>query len=145
MRLALIGALALLTLSCGVEEDEVALRGSVARVYDLSYDAVRARLSETELAIQYVDGGQVVAQAVVRVPALAGPAAVDLAMDGDVLGRRDGTALPEMRSGTLRLTAYAATDGARVAGDFDSVLVAGDNELTLVGSFDTTLQDLRAE
>ncbi len=136
-----IGLLLLLA-GCGAEAEEGALRGSVSRIYSLSHDTVRARLSETELAIQYVDGGQVVVQVVLRAETLEGPATVDLA-EHRVVGRREGTPLPDLQSGTLRLSAYTPSEGAAVRGDFDALLSSGDATLTLVGDFDVVLEDLR--
>ena len=57
--------LALTLWSCGTEETaEVALHGSVSRIYPLQYDSVRARLFTSELAIQYVSGREVIISAV---------------------------------------------------------------------------------
>ncbi len=137
--------IALCLLACDTGEVEPALRGSVARIYDLSHDTVRARLADTELAIQYVSGGEVVAQVVVRVEEveLEGPGLVDLTAHGDVLGSRGGSSLPPMKSGRLQLRAYAPTAGADVRGTFGAVLETADAEFSLTGSFDTTVEDLR--
>lgn len=141
MRLLLCLAL----LGCADEAEEATLRGSVSRVYDLDFTAVRARLDDTELAIQYVDDGLVPVQIVVRVTEapLAGPATVDLTAYGAVVGARAGVRLPDFVRGTLTLSEYAPEDGAPVVGEFDAVLTTGEQSLTVLGRFDTVLTDIR--
>ncbi len=143
---ALCAALVLLLGACGEDEAEAgALRGSVSRIYGLGHDGVRARLSNSELAIQYTAGREVPVQVVVDLTAmpLDGPASVDLAAAGDVLGRRGDARLPDLKTGTLTLDAYAPEAGARVAGSFEAVVTAKGDDYTLVGSFDAPLEDLR--
>ncbi len=138
-------ALLLLLLGCAADEAQDTLRGSVSRVYPLGHDGVRARLSERELAVQYVEGAEVVVQVVVRLDevALDGPTTVDLTAHGEVLGRRGEVRLPDFVRGALRLNAYAPQHGAKIAGDFDAVVSTGSEELTVVGRFEASLEDLR--
>lgn len=144
MRGLLVLVLCALT-GCESEAETAQLRGSLAQVYSLDFQAVRARLDDRELAIQYVDGGQVPVQVIVRVTEspLAGPGTVDLTRFGAVVGARGPARVPEFVQGTLRLDDYAPTAGAEVAGSFDAIVRAGDQSLTVVGEFSTTLEDIR--
>ncbi|MCA9540489.1 MAG: hypothetical protein KC620_16430 [Myxococcales bacterium] len=139
VRLALV---ALTLLACG-PEDDADLRGSVDEIYDLTFVETRARLDNSGLSIQYIAGdGQVPVEVRVRRPP-DGPAVIDLAQDGDVLGSRDGMPLPARRRGVLALTAFATEDGAAVIGHFEALLSAGERSYTLEGRFDTVLEDRR--
>lgn len=141
--LRLLPILGLLALAGCDDTDATALRGSVSRIYALDFVETRARLSASELSIEYVAGdGQVPVQIIARPPP-DGAATVDLATDGDVLGRRDGIALPARKSGALVLLSFAPSEGGVVIGSFEAVLTTGETDYTLVGTFDTVVEDLR--
>lgn len=74
---------------------------------------------------------------------LDGPATVDLGRFGDITGVSGGQPMPEFLEGELVLQQYAPEDGARVAGTFDGKFQGSRGELSLEGSFDTTLVDQR--
>jgi len=132
--------------SCGAQEtEELALHGSVSRVYPLQYDSIRARLFTSELAIQYVSGREVIISAIARLDerALEGPTTVDLGLHGEVVGNRGGVILPPFLSGTLQLDAYAPNEGSAVTGYFDAVIEGDDRNYAVHGDFDVTLEDHR--
>lgn len=143
-RLPLLTLLALTLLACESPTDPQ-LRGTVDRIYPLDFVETRARLTPGQLAIEYHAGdGQIPVQIIVRRPP-TGPAIIDLADDGDVIGRRDGRVLPARKTGELVLLDYAPEDGARIAGTFSAVLTTGEQTYGLAGAFDTTLEDHRTQ
>ncbi|MCB9542120.1 MAG: hypothetical protein H6703_06715 [Myxococcales bacterium] len=144
-RLALLAALLAAPLAACESPTEPELRGTVEAIYPLDFVDTRARLDRDGLSIEYHAGdGQIPVQLIVRRPP-SGPDVIDLADDGDVIGRRDGRVLPARKSGELVLLDYAPEDGARVAGTFSAVLTTGDRNYGLAGAFDTTLTDARAQ
>ena len=139
-------ALSLLLLGCGPEESAPAtLTGSLAQVYSLRHTGVRARLDARELAIQYVDGGLVPVQVVVDLTSqpVNGPGVIDLTAHGTVTGQRGAARVPTFVSGRLVLDAYLPDDGAPVIGEFEAVVRADGRDLSVGGTFDTTLADIR--
>ena len=138
--------LALTLWSCGTEDTaEVALHGSVSRIYPLQYDSVRARLFTSELAIQYVSGREVIISAVARLDDMPveGPTTIDLGQHGEVVGNRGNVILPPFLSGTLVLDAYAPREGSAVTGYFDAVIDGDDRNYAVHGDFDVLLEDRR--
>lgn len=138
-------ALAALVLfaACG---GDPGLEGSLGEYYDLTYDHVEAVLASSELAIQYVsETGEKVVILTVRTTTanLEGPATVDLAQYGRVSGTSGGRPIPDLDTGELVLDAYAPEDGAAVRGSFHVELTGDRGNVTLSGTFDTTLIDRR--
>lgn len=147
LRVAMCVALMLLTAmatgsGCAVDEGE--LSGSLGEFYNLRCDQVRARLYDSELSIEYIDGAtnevsvRVTLRRGDRDP--SGPDTVDLLLAGDVTGSSKGTLIPRFSEGTLRLNTYSPTAGAQVVGDFDVIFDVGTSEVALRGDFDTTLE-----
>jgi len=123
-------------------DDPRSLQGSVSEYYPLGFSDVRARLYDSELAIEYVqaDGETVVRLTVRRAERdPTGPARIDLGAVGDITGSADGAELPAFGGGDLVLDSYRARDGALVAGRFDAIMVAGAVTLTLSGTFEARL------
>ena len=132
----------------GCQDEETFLKGSVSSRYDLTYERVRARLYDSELAIEYVRADD---QVPVRVTVEAEETSsfrattYDLGERGDVRGRVDQVKLPPMESGSITLEEYSEQDGARVKGTFDSRLQAADSLVTLRGKFVGTLEVIDKE
>lgn len=140
---ALAAALALAGTGAGCG-DELGnfIEGSLGEFYDLSCESVRARLYSSELAIEYVNVTQEVPVRVTVRRSLTdppGPATVDLESFGDITGVSQGADIPPFVSGTLYLRHYSRGAGSRVAGDFEAIFEAGDDQVTLDGEFETTL------
>ena len=135
----------LLLPGCGEDAEEAALDGSVARVYSLDHDDVRARLSESQLAIQYLALGESVVQVVVELESqpVTGPGTISLTEHGEVLGRRGEATLPAFVGGQLVLAAFEPAEGATVAGHFQATVSSEANEYSVRGTFSTTLSDFR--
>lgn len=124
------------------------LRGSVKRIYPLDFDTVRARLSDSELAIQYVvEGGEVPVQLYIDLESnpLAAGTTIELPGGGGIIGARNRTTLPTVVSATIQLDAFSAETGGRISGTFDAVLKAQQSQFTLVGTFDAEVEDVRQE
>ena len=123
------------------------LDGSLTESYDLSFDETRARLYESELAIEYVDDPQGAATVVLRVTldAEVEPKAgksYDLVEHGEIT--QSGAlnpSLPELDEGDLDLEDYGNDEGAKVVGSFDAAFVTGEGQtLQLQGRFKTELE-----
>jgi len=115
------------------------LSGSVASIYPLGFVETRAHVDDGVLTIDYVAGdGQLPVQVIVYTSPESA-ATIDLATDGDIIGRRDGLALPARKRGTLILTRWPSEDGEQLIGTFDAVLTTGEQDYTLFGSFETEL------
>ena len=134
--------LSLLLAGCGTTEEEVTLGGSVGRIHSLEYETVRARLTDRAFAIQYVDGGEVPVEVVVRLDdvMLTGPGTIDLGTHGEVVGDREVTRMPDFISGSLTLRQFAPTEGARVSGEFQAEVGSASRTYAVFGSFDTPLE-----
>ncbi len=121
------------------------LRGSLVDIFDLAFDATRARLYDTELSVEYVDlerSGRVAVRLTLRRPDDLAPGPHDLVARGDVgLADEVSGQLPPLISGEVGLTAYEATTSGPVVGTFLATFeTADDVRLTLHGAFDTTLE-----
>ena len=128
-------------LGCGDDSTSAELSGSVSRVYSLSYDSIRALMTEDELAIQYIDNGAVVVQAVIY-REQAGeivPGTYDLAMVGTVVGDRPEGPLPDFVSGSVTLRTFSNSDGAALEGSFAATVETRTNQYSVVGQFSTQL------
>jgi len=129
--------------ACGEDTESDTLTGSVSRIYPLSFDSVRARVTSTQFAIQYVKGGQVPVQVVIELMhhPIEGPATFDLAFGGTVVGSRDGNSLPDFIDGQLILKKVALSQGATISGEFNAnVGTDSGNNYAVHGTFDTTLE-----
>ena len=71
---------------------------------------------------------------------LGAPATIDLLTHGEVVGDREMSRMPPFISGTLDLTAFEPTAGARVAGEFTATVGSPDRTYAVYGEFDTTLE-----
>ena len=144
---AFVALFAALAQACGEGEDNY-LKGSITDSYDMSFDETRARLYESELAIEYVkdsEGGGKVALRIALGLAGGPPAkgrVYDLLTEGTITrGSGLGGELPELESGDLELLEYSAADDSAVQGDFEAVFVTEDNtRQTLRGAFSTKLE-----
>lgn len=133
-------ALALGVGACGDVADT--LEGSVSDFYPLAFASVRARLYDSELAIEYVRAdGETVVRVTVRRDERdpRGPGAIDLGDFGDLSGSAGGVELPPMSDGRLVLDAYRPRDGARVEGRFEGKVESGDTRLSVRGTFSARL------
>lgn len=137
----LLAALVLLA-GCGTTTEDVTLGGSVSRIHSLQYETVRARLTDRAFAIQYVDGGEVPVEVVVRLDdiMLTGPGTIDLGAHGDVVGDREMSRMPDFIGGAITLTNFATTEGSRVVGDFQAEVGTAARTYAVFGSFDTRLE-----
>jgi hypothetical protein len=137
---ALLLGLALVAGGCTGET----LFGSLSDVYRLEHESVRARLYDSELAIEYVDvrGGvpvRVSLRTTEATPAAGGE--YDLMAVGDITGvLADGTEIPRIVEGTLELSEFENRPGGACAGDFDARMDAGRDILALTGRFDATIE-----
>jgi hypothetical protein len=126
----------------GCQNDATRLSGSIGKVYDLSYETVRVRLYESELAVEYVrEDGQIPVKVIVEREGEPLEARVyQLSERGDLLGRVDDRRLPPLEGGTIRLRNFGTEAGAVVEGRFDARLVSGETTFTLQGRFDGSLE-----
>jgi hypothetical protein len=142
IRALIIGCAALWLGACAGRGGSV--HGSVGEVYDLRFDVVRARLYETELALEYArsDGAVPVRVSVSRVALESGRRELALGVDADVGGTtRDGSTMPSAESGTVRLDRFDPWGGdPRVRGSFDARIPTTTAVLELVGDFDLPLE-----
>jgi hypothetical protein len=125
------------------DNDEDSLEGSVSEFYPLAFESVRARLYDSELAIEYVrEDGETVVRVTVRRDEKdpQGPGSIDLAAVGDLTGSAGGVELPPFADGRLVLEAYRPRDRARVAGRFEARVASGDARLSVRGTFATRLE-----
>ncbi len=144
IRLSTSAVLILLALSLvGCSEDEGALRGSLGDFYDFTHSSVRARLYNSELSIEYVrENGQVpVRISLERIegdPITTGE--YNLGDRGIVTGRSGNNDIPQFLRGTLTLDAFSPSNGSQIQGDFSARFATGNDEASLTGDFDTTLE-----
>jgi hypothetical protein len=134
-------------LCCAGCEDEAAdarLRGSLSTVYPLAHDTVRARLTRSELAIEYIRGdGQTAVRLSLEADSAAEGRVIDLAETGTLTGQVDDLILADLvtlSGGTATLDQYAADDGEAVTGSFEATLDAPRGTLTLTGEFEASLE-----
>lgn len=136
----LVGLMLVASAGCSGES----LYGSLSDVYRLDHESVRARLYDSELAIEYIDarGGVPVRVSLhTREAEPTDGGEYDLMGVGDITGvLSDGTEIPRLVEGTLRLSDFENGPGGRVAGDFDARMDAGRDILGLTGRFDATLE-----
>ena len=144
MRIFCTVLIALLFSACGEETETNTLGGSVSRVYDLSFDRVRARKSRNEFAIQYVAAGAVPVQVVIDLTALPldAPGTYELEDNGLVTGSRDGELLPDFVNGSISFTQISMSDGAAIAGEFSANVATQQNTYAVFGTFETRLEVL---
>lgn len=137
---AFASAFALSGLGACANEDD--LGGSVSEFYPLDFASVRARLYDSELAIEYVRAdGETVVRVTVRRDERdpAGPSAIDLTRFGDVTGSAGGVELPPFVDGRLSLDDYRPRERALVTGSFEARVSSGDARLSVRGSFSARL------
>ena len=131
---------------CGEETESNTLGGSVGRVYNLGFDSVRARRTNTEFAIQYVQAGTVPVQVVINLSEtpIDAPGEYDLSLDngGMVVGSRDGILLPEFVTGQITFSKVGTAQGDSIIGSFESNVETEENRYVVFGTFDTTLEVL---
>jgi len=132
-----------LALSSGCAGGDDSLDGSVSEFYPLAFDSVRARLYDSELAIEYVrEDGETVMRVTVRRDERdpQGPATFDLSAVGDLTGSAGGVELPAFVDGRLVLDSYRPRDRARVEGSFEARVASGQARLSVRGTFSTRLE-----
>ena len=126
--------------ACTTEGD---LEGSLSDVYRLDHELTRARLYNSELSIEYArEDGSVPVRVTLRQANadLASDRVYDLLKSGAVTGQlADGTEMPPLISGQLKLIEFKAQEGARIRGEFDATLDGVRDTLSLSADFDTTL------
>lgn len=140
-KLAVLASFAFSLAACS--DDEGALRGSLGDFYDFTHSSVRARLYNSELSIEYVrENGQVPVRIsldqVEGNPITTGE--YNLADRGRITGRSGNNDIPQFLRGTLTLDAFSPSNGSQVQGDFSARFATGDDEASLTGDFDTTLE-----
>lgn len=136
----LLFVMIVLVLASSCSKEEASLVGSLGDFYELRHDAVRARLYESELAIEFVrENFEVPVRVTVSTTPKLEPGEYDLAERGDVTGRSDGVDIPRFRTGALRLDRYEGVGDTRISGDFDATFDTGKDVASLAGLFDTTL------
>ena len=135
------------TAGCDDQGDNY-LEGSIADSYDLDFDKTRARLFESELSIEYVDGGEQGEMVALRVTLslrdgpLSEGVVYDLKAEGSVSrGQGMGSDLPDLESGEIELDEYSGKDGSKVKGTFKALFVTSDNtRKNLRGGFSAVLE-----
>lgn len=132
-------------LGCGSDDE---LTGSLSEVYRIEYNRVRVRLYESSLSVEYVgaqDSVPVRVTVAVTEDAPRKGQTYDLLTEGALSGRLvDGTELPSLLRGSITLDEFRAEQGATVAGEFEARVLAGDDELTLGGTFSEDLEVIDA-
>lgn len=133
-------SLILLTSCTGVRGADIS--GSLQSFYEIEYSTIRARLYQSELAIEYVkeDGTVPVRVTIQRDQTLAPGAEYDLQTQGAITGRSKDTDMPPLNNGAVTLRDFDVAPGSRIRGDFDASFQVGDASAGLSGSFDTTLE-----
>jgi hypothetical protein len=122
------------------------LDGSLTESYDLAFEETRARLTTSELAIEYVDDPEGTETVVIRVTldTDVGPKAgksYDLFKYGNITQGATNTTLPDLDEGDVSLEEYGSDDGAKVVGSFDASFVTSEGQtLQLQGRFKTELE-----
>jgi hypothetical protein len=136
---AMVASLCVFALSCS--DRGGTLSGSLSKFYDLSFERTRARLYSSELSIEYVaESGDVPVRVSLDAKDGISEGTYDLMEAGAITGRRGDENIPRMISGTLRLRTFSTNDGAEVRGSFNAKFATGDDEATMSGQFDTTLE-----
>jgi len=125
------------------------LRGSLTEIFDLGFDATRARLYDPELSVEYVDrerSGRVALRVTLREPATLTEGRHDLVARGDVgLADEVRSQLPPLVDGELVLTAWDPAPGGVVVGTFRATFETPDAQrLAVYGAFDTALEVIDA-
>ncbi|MEM1348917.1 MAG: hypothetical protein AAGI01_10200 [Myxococcota bacterium] len=149
----------------GCAADPNQLDGSLERFYDLSYATVRARLYSGELSIEFVrETGEVPLRVTMRRDSnlttgvsfveRGGKARFDAIREDDpsaqlpeyaeqdvlISGRSGDTDMPDMIRGTVIFSAFDVFEESRIAGEFTASFQVGEDEASLTGRFDTTLE-----
>ncbi len=140
MKYFLIAFLAFFSACSG---DEASLRGSLGDFYDIDYSTVRARLYASELSIEYVQEDlQVPVRVTLRklTTGMIEPGAYDLTALGAISGRSRDNDIPDMTTGKLVLERFEPVNGSEISGSFEAKFRTGNDEATLVGEFNTTLE-----
>ena len=138
--------LLLLLADCTLQDNF--LDGSLVESYGMRFDETRARLYDSELSLEFVDNltqPDIVSLRVTvpNTPKLGPNTTLDLVKDGGHIARGEGyeSPLPELDSGALRISDYAAREGAKVDGRFRAVFFTPEqSRLVVRGAFDTTLE-----
>lgn len=146
MRRWMAWAVALGLSGCAEDPDNF-LRGSLTDTYNLEFTAIRSRLYDSELSIEYLYADTETPETVtLRVTLyndqLSADSTYDLLTKGFV-GRSDvyGGSLPDMDEGELTLEQFNEEDGAAISGRFRARFVTPDEtRLTLRGGFLTTIE-----
>lgn len=142
-------ACALLLLFGCDEIEPNSLRGSLADVFDLGFDATRARLYEPELSIEYVDlerSGRVAIRVTVERPETWAVGTYTLPVEGYVgLADEVGGQLPPLVDGRVVLDVVDPVSEGAVVGTFRAVFETPDEQrFVALGSFDTSLEVIDA-
>ena len=131
-----------LWLAACVEGPPNQLEGSLTRVFDLGFDATRARLYDTELSVEYVDearSGRVAVRLTLRDPQAIEPGRFDLVVRGSVgLADEVDGQLPPLSEGVMELLDYRSD---WLVGTFRATFEAPDEtRLLLTGAFDASIE-----
>ncbi len=121
------------------------LDGSLADIFDLAFDATRARLYDRELSVEYLDqvrSGRIAVRVTLQRTDGLAPGRHDLPGGGHVgLADEVGSQLPPLVDGRVVLDAYDPVDGAEVRGTFRATFETADEDrLAVFGAFDTVLE-----
>ena len=119
------------------------LDGSLVKNYNISFKSVRARLSSTQLAIEYVKDDVAALRITLNIDEVTPKSGgtYDLAAHGSVTRYGDFGTLPGIESGELTFDAYSETDGKEISGDFHGKFVSDSGSTqSLKGAFKTKLE-----
>jgi hypothetical protein len=145
----LIAVTGLLLAASSCDDSENYLKGSLVDEYGIDFDDIRIRLYESELAVEYLSGGQggkVTLRVTVENTGLAQGKTYDLKTQGTVTRPDFETELPDLESGSLALDAFSPQDGAAVSGTFKAIFATAEqNRLSLRGGFKGDLEKVHAE
>lgn len=146
MRVFCVVLLCVGAFACDEVAEDNTLGGSVGAVHDLSFQSTRVRLTDTELAVEYVDNGEVPVAVTVYLEqqAVNGPQTIDLLAAGDLIGSRMMSELPPLENGQLVIEAFSPSSGSTVSGYFDAQVSNGSRSYAVFGRFSAALEDLRS-
>ncbi|MEM6931253.1 MAG: hypothetical protein AAF602_30265 [Myxococcota bacterium] len=121
------------------------LRGSLTEIFDLAFDATRARLYEPELSIEYLDqtrSGRIAIRVTVDRTEPLAPGRYDLPTRGFVgLADEVGGQLPPLTEGTLDLAQWGDSPETPIVGSFRAIFETPDDQrFVVIGAFDAPLE-----
>lgn len=122
---------------------EQQLTGSLATVYPLEFELLRARLYSSTLSLEYVQvDGAVPIRVSINRAAITPGGTVDLLEDGDLTGRTsEGRDIPRFDGGDVRFDVFDVVPGAVASGDFRATFVVTETDtLALRGQFSAEIE-----